>query len=424
MLEWVWTRIFGDGEAGLRSLPALAGVLTVPVSYGIGRRLAGVGAGLAVAILVAVNPLLVWFSQEARSYALVVLLGSAALLLLLHCLEDDRPRLLAAWALVAILALASHYFAAFVLAPQAAWLLWQHPRRRAAVAAVGALAAAGAALLPLLIAQSQNPYDIAGDSLAVRVVQVPKQLLLGYRGPSSLLLGLLGAVLAGGGVWLLARRTEPAVQRRALLLAAVGLCGVVLPLLAALAGKDYLNARNAIPALVPLLAVLGTAYAASKPRVVGRSLLGILCALSLTIVVAVASDSSYQRADWAGLADALGSSGSDRAVVVTPANGALALRYYRPGLTVMDGAGANVGEVDVITVAGSGGPGETPELPAQFGTSLAVAGFGAPQQVRTSTYAILRFPAAGGPVHVTPDPLGALRFGERLPAVATLAGGR
>src|SRR6185503_13050065 len=117
----------------------------------------------------------------------------------------DDPRrgpLLAWWALVAALALATHYFAAFVLAPQAAWLLWRHPRRRAATAAVAALAAAGLALLPLLLAQAGNPYDIAGTSLALRLVQVPKQFLLGYRGPLAAPLGLLGALLVLGGAWL------------------------------------------------------------------------------------------------------------------------------------------------------------------------------------------------------------------------------
>ena len=37
-VAWVWARIFGYGEAGLRSLSALAGVLIVPVAYAAGAR--------------------------------------------------------------------------------------------------------------------------------------------------------------------------------------------------------------------------------------------------------------------------------------------------------------------------------------------------------------------------------------------------
>src|SRR3954470_833450 len=65
VLAWLWTRVFGLGEAGLRSLSAVFGTLLVPVAYVLGARIASVRAGLATAALVAVNPLLWWYSQEA-----------------------------------------------------------------------------------------------------------------------------------------------------------------------------------------------------------------------------------------------------------------------------------------------------------------------------------------------------------------------
>ncbi|MFL5817713.1 MAG: glycosyltransferase family 39 protein [Conexibacter sp.] len=427
VLEWGWTRVFGDGEAGLRSLSALAGLLTVPVAYAIGRRAAaGVArAGLAAAALVAVNPLLVWFSQEARSYALATLLSAVALLLFQRALDDRRERLLAAWAVVAALALATHYFTAFVLAPQALWLLWRHPHRRGAVVAVAALAAAGLALLPLLLAQAGNPYDIAGTSLTLRLVQLPKQFLLGYRGPLALPFGLLGALFVAGGAWLLLRRTQRDARDRALLLAGIGAVGIALPLLAALAGADYVNTRNLLPALIPLLAALAVGCGASDARRLGLGLLAGLCALSLAIVVTVAADSQYQRPDWKGLARALGTADAARAIVVSPANGELALRYYRPGLRTMAPEGAAVGEVDVVAVAGSRDPGKAPELPAVVGSELGVPGFGPALETRTSTYAILRFPTAGeAAVPVVPTPLGALRFGQPFPSVDVLPAGR
>ncbi len=426
VLEWGWTRVFGDGEVGLRSLSALAGTLTVLVAYAIGCRLGGRRAGLATAALVAVNPLLVWFSQEARSYSLAVLLSALALLALLRAVEDDRPRELAWWALAASLALTTHYFTAFVLLPQAVWLLWRHPRRRAVVAAMAALATVGLALLPLLLAQRDNPYDIAGESLAVRLAQVPKQFLLGYRGPLALPLGLLGAALVAGGAWLLLTRTEWRRRERALGAAAIGLAGVVLPLLAAALGSDYVNARNLLPALVPLLAVLGVGYGASRARAAGTALLAALCALSLAIVVMVAADVSYQRQDWAGVAAALGTADHPRALVVSPANGVLALRYYRRDLRTMGPEGASVGEVDVVAVAGSRDPGDEPELPALTGSGLAVPSFGSPTRTVTSTYEILRFrPADGGGdnIPVAPDPLGVLHFGKRPPSVEVLPAG-
>jgi mannosyltransferase len=450
VLEWCWTHVFGTREAGLRSLSALAGTLTVPVAYAIGARLASPSAGrtddpgsapadplppaggrpaalrapqragLATAALVAVNPLLVWFSQEARAYALVVLLCAAALLTFLRaCDEPQRARWLGWWALLAALALATHYFAAFVLAPQAAWLLWRHSRRREALTAVGAVVAAGAALLPLLLEQRRNPYDIAGESLALRLVQVPKQFVLGYRGPLPLALGLASSALIVAGVWLLARRVEPAARRRALGVAAIGGIGISLPLVAAALGADYLNARNALPALIPFAAALGVAYGASRPGASGLAVLAALCAISLAIVVAVAADRQYQRPDWAGLADALGHSSGPRAIVVSPANGDTALRFYRPALRTLPPQGAAVREVDVVTVAGPTRPGATPTLPAQVGTTLGVGGFDPPQRTVTDTYELLRF-RARAPIPVTPNVLTTPRFSQGLPSVDLL----
>src|SRR6202035_4771950 len=67
VIAWVWARIFGFGETGLRSLSAVAGVLMVPVAYAAGAKLLSRRAGLIVAALVTTSPLLIWYSQEARS---------------------------------------------------------------------------------------------------------------------------------------------------------------------------------------------------------------------------------------------------------------------------------------------------------------------------------------------------------------------
>ncbi len=83
-LAWLWTQVVGTGELGLRSLSALAGVATVPVAYLLGIELRDRRAGIAAAALVAVNPMLLWYSQEARGYALLVLLTALALLYFLR----------------------------------------------------------------------------------------------------------------------------------------------------------------------------------------------------------------------------------------------------------------------------------------------------------------------------------------------------
>ena len=45
-VAWVWARLFGYGETGLRSLSAVCGVLVVPVAYGAGSKLISRRAGV------------------------------------------------------------------------------------------------------------------------------------------------------------------------------------------------------------------------------------------------------------------------------------------------------------------------------------------------------------------------------------------
>src|SRR4051794_6792455 len=128
LLEWVWTRIAGTSEFALRLPSALFGIALVPVGYSIGMKLAGQRTAVALAALVAVHPLLVYYSQEARGYSAVALACAVGFL----CFLDDRPL---GWAIASAVALGCHYFAIFPVAIEAAILLWRG--RRAAGAAGG-----------------------------------------------------------------------------------------------------------------------------------------------------------------------------------------------------------------------------------------------------------------------------------------------
>src|SRR5207248_8367161 len=122
VLAWSWVRIFGWSEAALRSLSALLGTATVPVAYLVACSFAGRRVGLLTALLMACSPILVWYSQEARSYSLFVFFSALSLLFFARLVERYRPADLAAWSAVAVLALTSHYFSVFLLLVETAWL--------------------------------------------------------------------------------------------------------------------------------------------------------------------------------------------------------------------------------------------------------------------------------------------------------------
>jgi hypothetical protein len=74
----VWRAVFGESEAALRSFSAACGVLTVLFAYLIGRNLFSRRVGLIAAFLLAVMPFAVYYSQEARMYALLALCAAAS----------------------------------------------------------------------------------------------------------------------------------------------------------------------------------------------------------------------------------------------------------------------------------------------------------------------------------------------------------
>jgi mannosyltransferase len=331
LVAWGWTRVLGTGVFALRSLSAAAGVATVAVAWAIGHELGSRRAAIVLAAIVASNPLFVWYSQEARSYELFVLLASVAFLFFLRARAAPTRRNLAAWALCSVLALMTHYFAVFLIVAEAALLLAGQMRDRRVLAAVGAIAATGIALVPLVHAQGGRGTSwIANWPLGGRLEAIAQYYLLGESGrPLGRAILLLGAlpILA---VLPLAPRLNPRERAGALLCAGVGTFAVLAPVALALASVDYFTPRYLVAAYVPLSAALALLLAAGGKRV-GAALAMLVCAGNLLAVAAVDTRPQLQRGDWRGVADALRAGPAERAVVIAVI-GALPMQYYQPQL--------------------------------------------------------------------------------------------
>ncbi|MEA2437075.1 MAG: mannosyltransferase, partial [Thermoleophilaceae bacterium] len=156
------------------------------LAYVIGRRLATSRVGLVAAALVAFNPLLVWFSQEARPYALLVLLSGLSFLSFAMALERASGWNLTGWAVASGLALATHYFASLLILPELLWLVYRVKPRIRLVPALAGFAVVPLARIPLVATQGrlQDYSFVKGEALATRIfAQVPKQWLVGYDAP-------------------------------------------------------------------------------------------------------------------------------------------------------------------------------------------------------------------------------------------------
>jgi uncharacterized membrane protein len=364
LIAWVDARLLGTGEYALRLPSALAGIATVPLAWAIGRELTARRAtAIAMAAFVAVNPLLVWYSQEARAYGLFVLFAALAMLCFLRALQRPTPARLAAFALSGSLALLSHYFAVFLLIPMVLWLLWAHADRlRLLAPAIGALALTGLALIPLIAAQGGHGTQWIGQwALSSRLQAIPQYYLTDYYGAAlghgiELLVAL--PILAGLalGLW---RVLTPSEERGALIALTVAAGAVLIPLALVPLGADYLAPRNLVGATVPVTALIAVIVPSQRAGRAGIALAVTIALAFLAISVDVALSPRLQRGDWRGLARVLRSapagSGSvapaapaaRRRAITTVELGAAPLEYYIPELRNLPaGDSVTVNEID------------------------------------------------------------------------------
>ena len=354
LLAWVWAKVFGTGEVGLRSLSALAGTALIPVAWATARELISRGAALVVAAFTALNPFLIWYSQEARAYMLFALLCGLSLLFFARALRRGGGRDLGLWAVFSVLALLTHFFAGFLLAPQALWLLWRL-RSRASLVAVASVGAVQVALLPLSLSDHASRLDwISVFALHTRIQQVPVDFGLStlYQSP-TVTYGLLGAgvlaVIVAALLWL---GGGPRRRRGAALSAAVAAFALLVPVALAALGTDYLVARNLIGAWLPVAIVVAAACTAPRTIPLGALLAAVLLGAFVYALVKIDSTPQYQRPDWRGVARALGSAGGPRAIVAYDSSYAAApLSIYLPRVPwgVPAPGAVRVSEVDVVS---------------------------------------------------------------------------
>ena len=112
-------RLFGpNDEALVRAISALFGAAAIPLMYRLAKRVAGVGAGMLAASLLAVNPFHIWHSQDAKMYTLLVLMTILTSVLYIEALECNTPRLWLGYVIATWIMLTVHSLSGLVLLAQ------------------------------------------------------------------------------------------------------------------------------------------------------------------------------------------------------------------------------------------------------------------------------------------------------------------
>ncbi len=109
-----WIDLFGDSPAAVRMSSVLFGVLTIVAIFGIGKLLFNEKYGLVVALLMAVSPFDIYYSQETRAYALQVLLLCISVYFFIQALLEDKKNLWLLYGIIQLFAIYVHFFSTFI----------------------------------------------------------------------------------------------------------------------------------------------------------------------------------------------------------------------------------------------------------------------------------------------------------------------
>ena len=334
-----WIALFGDGAAALRSLSVVAGCAAVPLVYAIGREFAPPRQALLAALLFVLSPMAIYFSQETRVYALLVLPAGVVLLGVARFLRD--PAFLAglpAYGVAGVIGLYCHPTFWFLLASAAVVVLLcvlagEVARRGRAIAAwVAVNALVAFAGLPAALA-------LAGGSSAGAMAWIPKLRARDVAvALSTLVSGVVtdpltaGAPLAAALLLALAASLwvrPPAWRERVVVLVIPGLFLALV--LAVSLDRMILLPRILVWMTVPLALALARGLCVASPV---RPVLGALTVAVLAVGVTwQVGFAATAKEPWRDVLGAVAPSlAAADLVVLGPSSDPVVLAYYAPGV--------------------------------------------------------------------------------------------
>ncbi|MEO8287321.1 MAG: glycosyltransferase family 39 protein [Chloroflexota bacterium] len=196
-----------------RLVSVVAGILTLSLLYILAAPLIGRRGALAAASVLAISPLHIWYSQEARPYALSMLFVCASYMALVKFYRsagrpDRRDHLWAAfYGLMVLLAVYTEYSVIYALAPQAmllVYLLIKQGKRALWLWGAGLAAVVGfLPWLPQLLGTVHNFADAQAGYLSVSLPKMWTSVLsvVGIGGHSSYFAGTTAAPWDGWPPW-------------------------------------------------------------------------------------------------------------------------------------------------------------------------------------------------------------------------------
>jgi 4-amino-4-deoxy-L-arabinose transferase-like glycosyltransferase len=326
-----WTEIFGTGDVAVRSLSAVFGLLTIVLVWFLGRRRGGTAMGWILVAVVAVSPFAVRYSNEARMYALVMLLVTVGWFVLDDIVVRGRATVLRFVALAVLTAamLYTHYWAMWMIAflgVCALWGVWRDAERRRIWAGVLAALVVGAiAFLPwvptLLYqnahtgtpwAEPSRPTVALSDSLVdFGAGRFGEKALVATMLALALVLGLFGRATSSSTIEL-DLRTRRQVRREAIVVAGTFAIGTGVSFVT----SSAFASRYASIVFVLVMVVVAAGLTRFSGRWIG---FGAVAVVALTLSASTVLNIDYDRSQARVIGPAIAAgAGPGDVVVVCP----------------------------------------------------------------------------------------------------------
>jgi 4-amino-4-deoxy-L-arabinose transferase-like glycosyltransferase len=343
-----WLKLTGTPEAA-RWLSVLLGMLAIPAMYQLGRRVGGERLGQLSALLLAISPIHIWYSQEVRAYPLFILTTVVALWRYEVARQSDRAADWAWYGAAAVVGLYSHYYFILLLVSLAVlealrlggplnWRRWFAAHALVGVASLPLLLLLRADLnIQLTWPENPRPLDFhavgytgftlltgftLGPSLrelhVVSGTEALREVL-----PWALPLGAASLVLVWGAFRWTDRRWQ-AWRFSLLTVLPIALCGII----AAVLDIGY-RVRYVAWCAVPLLVLLALGISSGRPRWLMRAAVAVLVLIFAAAVLNRHTVGRYMNEDARGAARLLTSvTGPAEPVFVVTNYMALPIGYY------------------------------------------------------------------------------------------------
>jgi mannosyltransferase len=116
-------KTFGVAEWSARLTSSVIGILSIPILFFTSRKFTGPGAALILALLLAISPWHLFWSQNARYYTSILLIYTLAAFAFFYAIERDRPLYILVFYVLFYFAISERLTAAFIIPVVFAYLI-------------------------------------------------------------------------------------------------------------------------------------------------------------------------------------------------------------------------------------------------------------------------------------------------------------